>query len=636
MARNRKLGQFGRKSERTQRSRKGGTEREARRRRGRQPGSPSHGRTPREDLPVEVEVIEPGECRCLRQALREKRRKGHRVRRGRGPRLQAALPSATVPFNMFVCTEAGGGRSAGTAAVREHGPERLELVSDRDLRPSSSVAVGTATVVDARLRGRAGHAGGQRQALRSLVRTTGRRNCRAQRLAHGDETSWRIHARGEEGENPRSWLWVCQTPDAVRMIVDPSRSAAAAQKLFGGLGVDEPVYLVCDRYSAYKKLVRELPNHFVLAYCWVHVRRDFVNIGLGRPDMKPFGDWWVNRIGELCGRNAKRLQHWDSTANEQTAAFDEAQQELENDIETFAGTAASLDAPQRKPLQSLLRHREGLEVYDQPCQWTTTLPNGPCAVPRRKLSFGSFSETGAQLAGLLFSVHIGVSWSLAAPSRLFAGLRRTQRTAARGCACLASLGCGPCPHLARRGSAGAMSYCGRAEDELDPEQRNGIPLSNALPCRASCANAWRKPNGGLRVPASPCCAWNVTALSFCRHAGPPASFARSRPETEPPLFPVPDRQVRPLRIEPIRSTKEGKLWNAGHYLGFTPMPGAQHFVRSAEGEPLAVLGFGAAAWKTAPRDKFIGWERRQRTFRRQQREVTALGQNQTYPMSSHR
>ena len=62
------------------------------------------------------------------------------------------------------------------------------------------------------------------------------------------------------------------------------------------------------------------------------------------------------------------------------------------------------------------------------------------------------------------------------------------------------------------------------------------------------------------------------------------------------------------------STKEGKLWNAGHYLGFTPMPGSRHFVRSAEGEPLAMLGFGAAAWKTAPRDKFIGWERRQRNL----------------------
>ena len=95
------------------------------------------------------------------------------------------------------------------------------------------------------------------------------------------------------------------------------------------------------------------------------------------------------------------------------------------------------------------------------------------------------------------------------------------------------------------------------EDELDPEQRNGIPLSNALPCRASCANAWRKPNGGLRVPASPCCAWNVTALSFCRHAGPPASFARSRPETEPPLFPVPDRQVRPLRTPVPKKVSSG-------------------------------------------------------------------------------
>ena len=63
------------------------------------------------------------------------------------------------------------------------------------------------------------------------------------------------------------------------------------------------------------------------------------------------------------------------------------------------------------------------------------------------------------------------------------------------------------------------------------------------------------------------------------------------------------------------------------------MPGAQlrYFVRSAESEPLAVLGFGAAEDRTAS-----SWERRQPAFRRQQRKVTALGQNQTYPMSSHR
>ena len=33
----------------------------------------------------------------------------------------------------------------------------------------------------------------------------------------------------------------------------------------------------------------------------------------------------------------------------------------------------------------------------------------------------------------------------------------------------------------------------------------------------------------------------------------------------------------------------------------------RYFVRATNGVPLAVLGFGAAAWKTAPRDEFISW-----------------------------
>ena len=86
------------------------------------------------------------------------------------------------------------------------------------------------------------------------------------------------------------------------------------------------------------------------------------------------------------------------------------------------------------------------------------------------------------------------------------------------------------------------------EDELDPEQRNGIPLSNALPCRASCANAWRKPNGGLKGA-------RVALLRMERDGLivlPPRRSTRvlrpSSPETEPPL--APDRQVRPLRTHP--------------------------------------------------------------------------------------
>ena len=50
-----------------------------------------------------------------------------------------------------------------------------------------------------------------------------------------------------------------------------------------------------------------------------------------------------------------------------------------------------------------------------------------------------------------------------------------------------------------------------------------------------------------------------------------------------------------------------------HYLGHKPLPGAQlrYFVY-ANNQLIALLGFGAAAWQTAPRDHYIGWNHEQR------------------------
>ena len=59
------------------------------------------------------------------------------------------------------------------------------------------------------------------------------------------------------------------------------------------------------------------------------------------------------------------------------------------------------------------------------------------------------------------------------------------------------------------------------------------------------------------------------------------------------------------------------LWNEYieryHYLGYTPLPGAQlrYFIYAGE-QLVALTGFGAAAWQTAPRDQFIGWNHDQR------------------------
>lgn len=167
----------------------------------------------------------------------------------------------------------------------------------------------------------------------------------------------------------------------MRFRVAPSRSAEAAAELFGKLGRSWKVVLVCDRYSAYAKLVREHPEQFELAVCWAHARRDFVTLGRQRPELQAWVDGILERIGTLYRRNAERLAQWDphSGLQGQSEAFRAAQQGLEAECaalfeqaeqELATGTKAAQQEPGKAgpdprlaPLQSLLRHRAGLVVF---------------------------------------------------------------------------------------------------------------------------------------------------------------------------------------------------------------------------------------------------------------------------------
>ena len=85
-------------------------------------------------------------------------------------------------------------------------------------------------------------------------------------LRHADETSWRVQELRGEDRSSRAWLWVSVSNDAVSFHIDPSRSAEAAQKLFGDALLD--TVIVCDRYSAYKRLARLREGKVTLAFCW--------------------------------------------------------------------------------------------------------------------------------------------------------------------------------------------------------------------------------------------------------------------------------------------------------------------------------------------------------------------------------
>jgi len=68
---------------------------------------------------------------------------------------------------------------------------------------------------------------------------------------------------------------------------------------------------------------------------------------------------------------------------------------------------------------------------------------------------------------------------------------------------------------------------------------------------------------------------------------------------------------------PIAGAAVSRLWNEYvqryHYLGYTAMSGSQLRYNVYAGDQLvALLSFGASAWKLAGRDSFIGWQSAQR------------------------
>jgi hypothetical protein len=83
--------------------------------------------------------------------------------------------------------------------------------------------------------------------------------------------------------------------------------------------------------------------------------------------------------------------------------------------------------------------------------------------------------------------------------------------------------------------------------------------------------------------------------------------------TEPPLE-APLGQLLPLTVRPVDGGPErgllAKLLGEFHYLGYRRPVGEnlQYLARDRQGRALAGLVFGAAAWKCAPRDHYIGWD----------------------------
>jgi len=134
---------------------------------------------------------------------------------------------------------------------------------------------------------------------------------------------------------------------------------------------------------------------------------------------------------------------------------------------------------------------------------------------------------------------------------------------------------------------------------------------------------WRQPNGALKAMSCRVALLRMQARELIhlplsqnpKNGRRPPLPLTAASDPEPPLI-VPVHELPPLTLQSV-STAAARLWNEYieryHYLGYTPLSGSQMRYEIFAGERrLALISFGASAWKLAARERFIGWNEQQR------------------------
>jgi transposase len=227
------------------------------------------------------------------------------------------------------------------------------------------------------------------------------KHCQGAGLWNADETTWRIFDAGSK----KWWLWLIASDDAVAYVLDPSRSKKVPSDFFAGsAGV-----LMTDRLASYKSLQDAVRK----AWCWVHVRRDILNVFLAMPKLKKWAKWWLEEIAMLFVVTHERFVLWEQNKT-LGGAWQAAQLAVEQQVERLEMRwqaelkKAQLHDEQKKILRSMKTHWAGLTLFVKDPR--IPLHNNRAerllrnAVILRKNSYGSGTQWAGNLAAKLFGI----------------------------------------------------------------------------------------------------------------------------------------------------------------------------------------------------------------------------------------
>ena len=239
---------------------------------------------------------------------------------------------------------------------------------------------------------------------------------------HADETRWRVFL---DGCKTLWYMWAYRSADIVVFVLDPTRAAAVPLKTLFGLDAEDiganglqletaPLetdperkrIMTVDRYSAYKTLMRY--GLVLLAYCWAHVRRDFMDITKKYPGNLPLCQWaesWLLKIADLYQLNHKRVEHPNGSK-----LFLEYDTKLRGALEKMRKEADETHGhdAQAKVMNSMRNHWDGLTLFVEHPELpmdNNLMENGirPCALGRNNF-LGNHSQWGGDLAACMYSI----------------------------------------------------------------------------------------------------------------------------------------------------------------------------------------------------------------------------------------
>jgi len=181
---------------------------------------------------------------------------------------------------------------------------------------------------------------------------------RSKQLRCMDETGLKVFVERKDRSSRVWWLWQSSTAETCVFFLDPTRSYDAPCAYLKDTPSD--AVICADRYKVYQKLDQSI------AYCWAHVRRDFVRIGRSERQNFSWAVRWLKRIKKLYHLNHKRVaakgnpRKFSATHGKVVAVINEIQSECDREL---ASTNWWYNDSRCKVLTSLKNHWDGLMLF---------------------------------------------------------------------------------------------------------------------------------------------------------------------------------------------------------------------------------------------------------------------------------